>query len=141
MQLEVVTPRGSKVKADVSQLTAPGTVGEVGILPGHRPLLSSLGIGVLSYTTGGETRFLAVNGGYLEVADDRLIVITETAEAPTDIDLERARAALERSNQRVKETEADPNRAEELQLALDARRRAETRLQVARFVRSAPPPA
>jgi F-type H+-transporting ATPase subunit epsilon len=93
MHLQVVTPQGAKLETNVSAVTAPGTMGDMGILPGHQPLLTSLGIGALSYTADGQTGWLAVNGGFLEVADDALIVITETAEAPSEIDVDRAKRA------------------------------------------------
>ena len=84
MQLSVVTPMGSKVDTIVTQVTVPGEIGDMGILPGHRALLSSLGIGVLSYTSEGQVSYLAVNGGYVEVDDKGVIVVTETAEAGRD---------------------------------------------------------
>ena len=84
MQLQIVTPQGSKVEAEISEITAPGVGGDLGVLPGHRPLLTALGIGVLTFKSGGAEANLAVNGGYLEVADDHVVVITETAETPDD---------------------------------------------------------
>ena len=90
MQLRVVTPVGSKVDLAVTQVTVPGELGDMGILPGHRPLLSALGVGVLSYAADGATAYLAVNGGYVEVDDDGVIVVTETAESPDEIDIDRS---------------------------------------------------
>ena len=93
MQLSVVTPVGSKVDTTVTQVTVPGELGDMGILPGHRALLSSLGVGTLSYTVAGRVAYLAISGGYVEVDDAGVIVVTETAEAPEDIDVDRAKAA------------------------------------------------
>ncbi len=140
IKLEIVTPAGSKVEADVAQVTAPGTVGEIGILPGHRALITSLGIGPLSYTPapGGEVRWLAVNTGYLEVSNDHCIVVTETAEAPEEIDADRAKEALRRATQRV--AELGSSASAQLRFGLEAQRRAEARLEVAKKAKNAPPP-
>jgi F-type H+-transporting ATPase subunit epsilon len=131
MRLEIVTPEGAKVQAEVGSVTAPGTVGELGILPGHRPLITSLDIGTLTYVAHGVPAYLAVNGGYLEVADDHIIVITETAERPDQIDLERARAALARAAERL--AKVDPSQAEAYRFADQAKRRAESRIRVAKL--------
>lgn len=141
MQLQIVTPKGAKVDTDAATMvTAPGTIGELGILPGHRPLLTSLGIGKLEYSTGsGEPQRLAINGGYLEVADDKVIVITETAETPEEIDVERARAALKRATAKLAELSNDPSKKSEIALATKSQKRAENRIAVGRFVKRAIP--
>jgi len=141
IKLEIVTPAGAKVQADVAQVTAPGTVGEIGILPGHRALITSLGIGPLSYTPaeGGESRWLAVNTGYLEVSHDHCIVVTETAEAPEEIDMDRAEEALRRAGQRIAELGSTGSK-EALKFSLEAKQRAEVRLAVAKKAKNAPPP-
>lgn len=132
MHVRIVTPYGAKLEADVSQLTAPGEAGDLGLLPGHRPLLTSLGIGLLSYTPiGGRTDHLSVNGGYLEVAEDDIIVITETAETPEEIDISRANRALERARAELKEVDAD--RGEEVQRVMNSMKRAQNRLAVAKL--------
>jgi F-type H+-transporting ATPase subunit epsilon len=131
MDFEIVTPKGSKVKTTASYVSAPGTVGELGILPGHRPLITSLGIGVLSYSHEGRTDYLAVNGGYLEVADDQLVVITETAEVPEEIDVPRAEAALKRAEERIRDLEV--REGEGLKFAHYARERATTRLEASKL--------
>ena len=131
MQLQIVTPKGSKVEAEITEVTAPGVVGDLGILPGHRPLLTALGIGVLSYKADGADANLAVNGGYLEVADDHVVVITETAETPDEIDVTRAETALDTAR---KELEGlDPNRGEAVAAAVADMRRAENRIAVSRL--------
>jgi F-type H+-transporting ATPase subunit epsilon len=110
MHLVVVTPQGAKVDAQPSMVTVPGTVGELGILPGHRPLITSLAIGLLSYVENGKTHVLATNEGFLEVHDDRIAVVTETAENPDDIDGDRARASLEAAEAALKtiDPQSDP---------------------------------
>ena len=134
MQLSVVTPSGAKVDTVVTQVTVPGEVGDMGILPGHRALLSSLGIGVLTYTVKGQVAYLAVNGGYVEVDDDGVIVVTETAETPEEIDIERAKSALARSQSEANALDADAGA--EIDRVAASIRRAENRIEVAKQSKS-----
>jgi F-type H+-transporting ATPase subunit epsilon len=92
LQLEVVTLERSVVHASVSEVQVPGLNGYLGILPGHTPLLTELGIGALSYKDGGETLFIAVIGGLAEVLPDRVIVLADAAERADEIDVPRAQA-------------------------------------------------
>ncbi len=132
MHVRIVTPYGAKLEADISQLTAPGEAGDLGLLPGHRPLLTSLGIGLLSYTPiGGRTDHLSVNGGYLEIAEDDIIVITETAETPEEIDIARAKRALARAQSELGEVDAE--RGEEVRRINNSIKRAHNRLAVAKL--------
>ena len=131
MQLQVVTPQGSKVEVEASDVNAPGVVGDLGILSGHRPLLTALGIGILTYKTDAGVSHLAVNGGYLEVADDHVVVITETAERPEEVSVERAEASLASARKELGET--DPSRTEAVGAAQAAVRRAENRLECAKL--------
>lgn len=133
MDFEIVTPKGSKLKTTTAAVNAPGTVGALGILRGHRPLITSLGIGILTYTHEGQSASVAVNGGYLEVADDQLVVITETAETPEEIDVPRAQAALERAETRIKEAADD--KGERLKFALEAQKRARTRIELSKLTK------
>jgi F-type H+-transporting ATPase subunit epsilon len=80
---------------DVDVVYVPGTNGELGILPGHTPLISQLQTGVLSYTQGDRTRRLHVSGGFVEVNRDRVSVLADVAERPEEIDAARARLARE----------------------------------------------
>ncbi len=96
LQLEVVTPERRVLAESVDMVTVPGFGGELGILPGHTPLISRLQTGVLSYTQAGETQQLHVSGGFVEVNDDRVSVLAEIAERPEEIDAARARLARER---------------------------------------------
>ncbi len=102
VKLEVVTPEKTVVDEDVQIVMAPGTLGEVGILIGHTPFLTTLKLGMLHYNdVGGTERFVYVNGGFLEALPDRVTVLAESAERRGDIDKERAQAALERSRKRL----------------------------------------
>lgn len=137
MQFEVVTPKGSKVSAETTAVSAPGTLGELEVLPGHRPLITSLGIGLLSYATGSGREFLVVNGGYLEVADDKLVVITETAETPDEIDVERAEKSLKEADERLRELGDEAGSA--LEFALQSKKRASARIEAAKLKKQAIP--
>jgi F-type H+-transporting ATPase subunit epsilon len=95
LQLEVVTPERRVLSEAVDAVTLPGLGGELGILPGHTPLISQLQTGVLSYTSGGKTLQLHVSGGFIEVKDDVVSVLAEVAERPDEIDAARARLARE----------------------------------------------
>ena len=91
LELEVVTPERRVLAEAVNSVTVPGRGGEMGILPGHAPLISELQTGVLSYTEDGSTFQLHVSGGFVEVNDDRVAVLAEVAERPEEIDAARAR--------------------------------------------------
>jgi F-type H+-transporting ATPase subunit epsilon len=93
LQLDVVTPDRRVLEAPADMVTVPGLGGELGILPGHTPLISQLQTGVLSYTSGGRTFQLHVSGGFVEVNEDRISVLAEIAELPEEIDAARARLA------------------------------------------------
>ncbi len=93
LQLEVVTPERRVLAESVNSVTVPGRGGELGILPGHAPLISELQTGVLSYNEDGTTFQLHVSGGFIEVNDDRVAVLAEIAERPEEIDAARARIA------------------------------------------------
>ena len=126
-QLEIVTPARLVVKEMVEQAQIPGQTGYLGILPGHAPLITELGVGVITYTGSGQSYDLAVAWGFAEVLPDKVTILAETAERPAEIDVARAEKALQRAEQRLKTTDPqiDYDRAE------SARQRAETRLKVA----------
>jgi F-type H+-transporting ATPase subunit epsilon len=96
IELEVVTPERRVLSEQVDMVTVPGLGGELGILPGHTPLISQLKTGVLSYTQGGKTFQLHVSGGFMEVRDDHVSVLADVAERPEEIDAARARLSRER---------------------------------------------
>ncbi len=97
IELEVVTPARHVLSARVESLEMPGKDGYVGILPGHAPLITELGVGVLTYREGSEAHYLTVIHGYAEVLPDRVIVLSEASERADEIDVARARAAQERA--------------------------------------------
>ena len=130
MELRVVTPKGAKVETTVSGVTAPGVVGELGILPGHRPLLTALGIGELEFQCDNGKNWLSVNGGFMEVHDDLVVIITETAETPTEIDVERAQKALDAAKAEL--GTIDATREEAIKMVEDTIKRAENRIAVSK---------
>jgi F-type H+-transporting ATPase subunit epsilon len=110
LQLEVVTPERRVLAEAVDMVTVPGSGGELGILPGHTPLISQLQTGVLSYSKDGGNFQLHVSGGFVEVDRDRVTVLAEIAERPEEIDATRARLARERVEKKLSGwtgTEAD----------------------------------
>ena len=93
LQLTIVTPEKMVVTEEVDQVNVPGVEGDMGILYDHAPILTTLRPGKVSYQKDTETIFLVVSGGYLEVTDNRVIVLAETAEFLDEIDRTRANAA------------------------------------------------
>ncbi len=86
ISLEIVTPDGVKLSEKVSELTAPSVEGEFGVLPGHRPMLAALTTGLVTYTRGGEKESVAVGAGFVEVSDDRALLLTDRFMRKDDID-------------------------------------------------------
>ncbi len=109
IELIVVSPQRQLLREKVHSVQLPGASGELGILPGHAPLITELGNGELSYRTaaGSEPVVLAVLSGFAEVLPDRVTVLAETAERPEEIDVERAKAALARAEKRLASTDQD----------------------------------
>jgi F-type H+-transporting ATPase subunit epsilon len=126
-QLEIVTPEKKVVDTRASQVQIPGKNGYLGVLPGHAPLITELAVGEITYKDGGEEQKLAVAWGFAEVLPDKVTILAETAERPSEIDVERARKAKERAEQRL--TSGDTN--VDVERSLNALHKAETRLEVA----------
>ncbi|HSZ62065.1 MAG TPA: F0F1 ATP synthase subunit epsilon [Terriglobales bacterium] len=127
-QLEIVTPTRLLVKDAAEEAQIPGATGYLGILPGHAPLITELGVGEITYKASGTTHTLAVAWGFAEVLPDKLTILAEAAERPQEIDIARAQKAKERAEERLKSNAADVDYAR----AEDALRRAESRLDVAK---------
>jgi len=100
-RLEVVTPQRVLVSDDVAELTAPGSEGYFGVLPGHVPFITTLKAGELTYWKGKEERHLAVSWGYAEVHGEKVAILAEAAEHAGEIDVGRAERARERAEQRI----------------------------------------
>ena len=128
LHLELVTPYRKILSEQVDEVVAPGTVGEFGLLPGHTPMLTTLDIGELSYKQDGKIFYIAVNWGYVEVEEDTVTVLVETAEVADQIDLERAKAALGRAEEALKTLDTEDKKFKIMEAALE---RAVIRIQVA----------
>ncbi|HAY40471.1 MAG TPA: F0F1 ATP synthase subunit epsilon [Desulfobacteraceae bacterium] len=132
IRLEVVTPEKYVVDEDVQIAVAPGSLGEFGVLIGHTPFLTTLKTGVMHYTdASGTQRYVFVSGGFAEALPDKMTVLAESAERRKDIDVDRAKAAMERAQERLAQSKAediDFNRAKAaLERALHRIRLCETR--------------
>ena len=126
-KLEIVTPEKKVVDTAAEEVQIPGKNGYLGVLPGHAPLITELAVGEISYRENSQESRLAVAWGFVEVLPDKVTILAETAERPSEIDVERARKSKERAEQRL--TSGDT--AVDVDRALDALHRAEARLDVA----------
>ena len=128
LKLDLVTPYQQVLSQEVDEVTAPGVLGEFGVLPGHTPLLTTLKIGELTYRQGPDLFHVAVNWGYVEVENDVVTVLVTTAELADQIDLDRARAALGRAQEALKKLTPEDKEFKVMEAALE---RAMIRVQVA----------
>jgi len=104
IKLEIVTPDKAVVNEEVQIVMAPGSLGEFGVLIGHTPFLTTLKTGIIRYTDAqGSERYVFVNGGFAEALPDKVTVLAESSEKSSELDLERAKAALERAEKRLAE--------------------------------------
>jgi F-type H+-transporting ATPase subunit epsilon len=93
LQLEIVTPERQVYSDTVDSVQVPGSEGELGVLPHHAPLVSTLGVGELRFRKDGTEESFAIVGGFLQIRPDRVVVLAETADLASDIDLEKAQEA------------------------------------------------
>ncbi len=128
LHLEVVTPERRLLSEQVNSVTVPGRGGELGILPGHAPLISDLQTGVLSYNEDGTSFQLHVSGGFVEVNNDKVSVLAEIAERPEEIDASQARTSRD---QLEKQMSAWSGSEEDLEKAKAEFERSTVRLQLA----------
>lgn len=131
-RLEVVTPERLVLKEDVEFTSAPGAEGVIGILADHSPLLTALQIGRLEYTIDGKTSKLTVTGGFMEVGDNKVTVLSNAAERPVEIDLTRAEAARKRAEEQIEESKRGNSDIDLLQAEL-ALKRALLRIETSHF--------
>jgi F-type H+-transporting ATPase subunit epsilon len=126
-QLEIVTPEKKVVEIAAEEIQIPGKNGYLGVLPGHAPLITELAVGEITFRAGSQEQRLAVAWGFAEVLPDKVTILAETAERPSEINVERARKAKERAEQKL--SSGDTN--VDVERALNSLHRAETRLEVA----------
>ncbi len=127
LQILVVTPERRVLETEADEVELPGAQGYLGILPGHAPLLTLLGTGVVTCRKGGSSSVFAVSSGLAEVSDDRVSVLADSAEAPADIDPAAAERDRAKAEEEMKTAGADTLDAIRTRLEL-----AEARLRVAR---------
>jgi len=131
LDVEVVSPERVLYSGESDMVVCRTSEGEIAFLPGHVPFLGALGIGVVrSLLPDHNEQAIAVHGGFVEVANDRVIVLSDVAEPAEQIDVERARRAKQRAEERLA---ADPDDED----AQECRLRANTRLEVAGAVERA----
>ena len=106
IQLEIVTPERLAYSESVDGVVLPGSEGELGVLPHHAPLVSTLGIGELRIRKGGQEETFAIAGGFVQVRPDKVVVMAETADMASEIDVEKAQEAR-REAERALETGYD----------------------------------
>lgn len=113
IRLEIVTPHGPTFSGDAEEVTASGSEGDFGVLPGHAPFMTTLKIGILVAKIDGKPHYFFVNSGYAEVTTDKMLILADSAERAEDIDVQRAIAAKERAEERIRKQEnIDYTRAE-----------------------------
>lgn len=114
MHLKIITHERVVFDEDVDEIYTKSTDGEFGILKGHVPVMAALDIGVTKVVQGNKVKFFTTMGGVLQFKDDECIILTTTAECGTEIDVTRAKSAMERAKARLDEAEAevDAKRAE-----------------------------
>ena len=134
MQLQIITAERELFSGEVDALVAPGIAGQLGILPRHAPLMTSLQPGELMVRADGEESYLALSGGYLEVLGNRVTILADAAEDVDEIDEARAQEAIDQAQERIANRESDV----ELERAVASLRRAQVRLSVSRRRRANP---
>ncbi|WP_066176193.1 F0F1 ATP synthase subunit epsilon [Bacillus marinisedimentorum] len=127
MKVNVVTPDGPVYDGEVEMVSTKAQSGELGILPGHIPLVAPLAIGAVRLKNGSDTDLIAVSGGFLEVQQEQVTILAQAAEKAEQIDIDRARAAKERAERRLQQTRQDDVDFKRAEMAL---KRAINRLDV-----------
>lgn len=128
VKVSVVTPDGPVYESDVEMVSAKAQSGELGILPGHIPMVAPLEVGAVRLKTGGKTKYLAVSGGLLEVRPEQVSILAQAAEVSDNIDVDRALRAKERAEERLRQQKLENIDFRRAELAL---KRAVNRLDVA----------
>jgi len=118
LSLEIITPEKTVVKDEVDVVEATGAEGEFGIMPGHTQFLTTLKIGEIRYKKGNETVYLSSSGGFAEVVDDKVTLLVDTAERSHEIDVDRAKKAMERAEAELKSLSYDQNEYRMMEMAL-----------------------
>ena len=128
LKLDVVSATGMVYSGEADIVVAPASEGEVGVLPSHAPLMTTLSAGEVLVRNGAAETYVAISGGFLEVLENKVTVLADSAEEASRIDVERAEAALKRAQERLAQQPKD----QELEQALAALSRAQVRIKLAR---------
>jgi len=136
LTLEIVTPDRSLLREEVDEVVVPGSEGELGVLPGHTPLLSSLKIGELWYRQGSEKHYLAIAFGFVEVLPDRVTVLADVGERAQEIDVQRAERAKQRAEEQIAQAQQPTQLDMDIERARIALMKSLIRLQVASRART-----
>ena len=129
LELEIVTPEKLLVREPVDEVQIPGKTGDIGVLPGHAPLITELTIGEIAYKHGGKTEHLSVAWGFAEVLPEKVTILAQTAERAQDIDVKRAQEAKVRAEEALKTAGSDFD----YEANGKAIKRAEVRMKVALY--------
>lgn len=120
IKVNIVTPDGPVYDSEVEMVIARTATGEIGVLPGHIPTVAPLEIGAVRLNKdNGNADLVAVSGGFLEIRPDKVTILAQAAEAATNIDIDRAKAAAERAQQRLQQAKQDEIDLKRAQLALN----------------------
>jgi F-type H+-transporting ATPase subunit epsilon len=141
IDLEIVTPKGTALKVEVDEVTAPSVAGEFGVLPGHLPLLAALKTGIVTYRQGSETHKFAVGRGFAEAGPDKLTILTDRFIERAQIDPVLVRKDLAAIQERVAKADAESVEPNHEDSTLDALIREENWLAAELELYGDPPPA
>jgi F-type H+-transporting ATPase subunit epsilon len=125
-QLQVATPERLFVDEQVSEAELPGRNGYMGILPGHAPLLSALAPGILTYGSGGNRQAIVIDGGFVEIFENHVRILADSAERPDQVDINRARQDLDAANRALREA----HDSQESDAALELMQEAQARIDI-----------
>lgn len=128
LTLEIVTPEKTLLETQTAYVTIPGIIGELGILPGHIPLVTALKSGVLSYKNGNSEKKLAIHYGFAEINQDKISILANAAELGEEIDVERSKAAQTKAEDELKEVIYDVESLERIELLQQKINKTTTRL-------------
>lgn len=128
IKVSVVTPDGPVHESDVEMVSTKAQSGELGILPGHIPMVAPLQVGAVRLIKDGKTDYVAVSGGFIEVRSEEVTILAQAAEESDEIDVDRAKRAKERAEQRLRERKDEHIDFKRAELALQ---RAVNRISVA----------
>jgi F-type H+-transporting ATPase subunit epsilon len=127
IHLDILTPEKVVFSDSIETVTAPGSLGEFGVLPGHAALITTLEIGEVAIKKDNREYWLAISGGFAEVENDKVTILAEAAELAQEIDIKRAEAAKIQAEEKLKSLSSDDSQFSEVALAL---KRATNRIKV-----------